>query len=887
MFAPGLISRVKVPHTYCWSPALIPKPQDWGSQIDIAGFYFLSLASSYTPPPELTSFLNAGPPPVYIGFGSIVVPDPTGLTNMILEAIRISGARALVSIGWGGIGGEELDVPEGTMLLGNCPHDWLFPRCGAVVHHGGAGTTAAGISSGKPTVVVPFFGDQPFWGAMIARAGAGPEPVPYTDLTAEILAESITKALAPETVERAKQLGASIRGESGVEEGARSFHRALARLPDGPPRCAVFADRSPVWEYQDIKLSSLAAAALVKNNAIKDYDRLKLHRHKEWYTDEGPWDPITGATGALMGTVGGVLMGVADIPMEPFRMFSKSRQKSEASEKAKGKQIYENQGAVGSTASLKPTASTTSISPQPSNPPSSAVAPDRPPPPRSSSNTGQHEEKWGATETIDAINSTMFGTRRIVGAGLKSPMDLTLGLAQGFRNAPRLYGDDTVRQQEKITGFGSGLKTAGKEFGYGLYDGIGGLVTQPIRGAQKEGAAGFFKGVGKGIGGVVLKTTAGAFGVAAYPMKGLNQAWRNALAPAVDKYVKAARIRQGELELQETGSTLIRVGLANWPSTMAAQKRGKKGKGKTKNTPNTRAERSLSPNVPELDGNCVLPSELHDHQWRDGIQEMLAKAPDAELEEAIRQSVTATSAGNAEEDEAMARALRASLAELQRKPADAESEDEALKRAVKASAVEYIAASANNGKYEGIEEEEQLAEAMKLSLGLGGTPPIHELPVDEDEEMKRAIQESLRAHQHQQSQEPPGLDRSSEHTPVLVRTPSASDSDSDSPWDASDGEEPATLLKAPTKRHTFGPGAGRKLRTAQQEIETAPDMHQEEVGDEEEQYRRALAESLAAQEEDERKRQEKEEIVLRYVMEQSAQEEELRRSNPWATGSNT
>jgi sterol 3beta-glucosyltransferase len=105
--------------------------------------------------------LEAGPPPVYIGFGSIVVDNPDKLTELIFEAVKKAGVRAIVSKGWGGIGG--VDPPEGILLLGNCPHDWLFPKMAAVVHHGGAGTTAIGVACGKPTVVVPFFGDQSFW----------------------------------------------------------------------------------------------------------------------------------------------------------------------------------------------------------------------------------------------------------------------------------------------------------------------------------------------------------------------------------------------------------------------------------------------------------------------------------------------------------------------------------------------------------------------------------------------------------------------------------------------------------------------------------------------------------------------------------------------------
>lgn len=163
-WAPGILNRLKVPHTYCWSPAVIPKPTDWPPHISVSGFFFLSLASNYTPQPELKAFLDAGPPPVYIGFGSIVVDDPNAMTKMIFEAVKKTGQRALVSKGWGGLGAGELGIPEGVYMLGNVPHDWLFQNVSCVVHHGGAGTTAAGIACGKPTVIVPFFGDQPFVG---------------------------------------------------------------------------------------------------------------------------------------------------------------------------------------------------------------------------------------------------------------------------------------------------------------------------------------------------------------------------------------------------------------------------------------------------------------------------------------------------------------------------------------------------------------------------------------------------------------------------------------------------------------------------------------------------------------------------------------------------
>lgn len=211
---------------------------------------------------------------MYIGFGSIVVDDPNALTKLIFEAVMKTGQRALVSKGWGGFGADQLDKPEGVFMLGNVPHDWLFRRVSCVVHHGGAGTSAAGIAAGKPTVVVPFFGDQPFWGAMIAKAGAGPKPVPQKQLTADNLAEAIQEALKPQTLERARLLSSKISQEKGSNVGAQSFHQFLEvdKL-----RCSLAPSRGAVWRVKrtDVRLSALAAAVLV-NEGLLDFQDLKL-----------------------------------------------------------------------------------------------------------------------------------------------------------------------------------------------------------------------------------------------------------------------------------------------------------------------------------------------------------------------------------------------------------------------------------------------------------------------------------------------------------------------------------------------------------------------------------------------------------------------------------
>lgn len=209
---------------------------------------------------------------MYIGFGSIVVDDPEKLTKLIFNAVKQAGVRALVSKGWGGLGGE--DPPKGIHLVGNCPHDWLFQYVSAVVHHGGAGTTAIGIAMGKPTVVVPFFGDQPFWGAMIHRAGAGPEPVPFKKMTEESLADSITLALQPEVQTAVKKMSEQISQENGAANAAASFHRAINM---DTMRCLICPDRVAVWRVKrtNIRLSSTAASVLLDQQIIR-LQNLKL-----------------------------------------------------------------------------------------------------------------------------------------------------------------------------------------------------------------------------------------------------------------------------------------------------------------------------------------------------------------------------------------------------------------------------------------------------------------------------------------------------------------------------------------------------------------------------------------------------------------------------------
>jgi sterol 3beta-glucosyltransferase len=203
------------PVLYGYSPSVIPPPDDWGQDIHVTGYWFLDEPAEWTPPPGLARFLKAGPLPVYVGFGSMSTRDPQATARLIFDALARAGQRGIVLSGWGGM--VAADAPNNIYMLDTAPFAWLFPRMAAVVHHGGAGTTAAGLRAGVPSIVVPFFADQPFWGQRVAALGAGPQPIPRKQLTAERLAAAVTQAVSnPQMRSRAADLGAKIRAEDGI-----------------------------------------------------------------------------------------------------------------------------------------------------------------------------------------------------------------------------------------------------------------------------------------------------------------------------------------------------------------------------------------------------------------------------------------------------------------------------------------------------------------------------------------------------------------------------------------------------------------------------------------------------------------------------------------------
>lgn len=200
---------------YSYSDHVVARPADWPETTVATGYWFLDQDEAWQPPEELVDFLEAGPPPVYVGFGSMSGRQPEKVAKVVIEALTQAGQRGLIATGWGGL--QASDLPPTIYKIEAAPHDWLFPRVAAVVHHGGAGTTAAGLRAGKPTIICPFFGDQPFWGKWVHRLGVGPEPIPQKKLTAARLAAAIEAVMGDRAVQqKAAALGEKIRAEDGI-----------------------------------------------------------------------------------------------------------------------------------------------------------------------------------------------------------------------------------------------------------------------------------------------------------------------------------------------------------------------------------------------------------------------------------------------------------------------------------------------------------------------------------------------------------------------------------------------------------------------------------------------------------------------------------------------
>ena len=551
LWAPGALYRMHVPYTYMWSPSLVPKPSDWGPEIDISGFVFLEMAKTFKPPQDLEDFLNAGEPPIYIGFGSIVVDDPNKFTEMIIEATKIAGVRALINKGWGGLGSSNANTPDNIFMLENTPHDWLFPRVKAVVHHGGAGTTAIGLKCAKPTMIVPFFGDQPFWAARVAAAKAGAtEVVPWKKLTAQKLADGIKQLLTEEAQRNVQKMADGIEREGdGAANAVASFHRSLPLAGARTIRCSILEDRVAEWRIKGsaLRLSALAAEILMEEGKIKASD-LKLLHKKVWNDFDGPGEPVTGTVGALTDSLYGIGAGVG---MVPIRMANHMRKRAEHERKKAERKKRKDDRKEGRS--------------------EQASKVDETPPKDTRRPSATRVETNNTLATDFSADPAQPVTRELAGdmhQGLKQsgwafitmPNDLHMAIAQGFHNAPRLWGDSTVRKPIRITGIKTGATAGRMEFVYGIYDAWTGLITQPV-GGWKDGdtmpakLGGFTTGIGKGLGGFVMKNISALVSPPAYFGKGFlvyckKHSSSAVNAPGSKLFIRRAHLVQGVKDLQ-------------------------------------------------------------------------------------------------------------------------------------------------------------------------------------------------------------------------------------------------------------------------------------------------------------------------------------------------
>ncbi|KAF7717345.1 Sterol 3-beta-glucosyltransferase [Penicillium ucsense] len=496
---PCLAEALEIPMTYCWSPALVPRPTDWPSHIDVCGFFF-SDPPSYTPPPELAHFLESGPAPVYIGFGSIVVEDPQKLINTVLEAVSRAGVRAIVSKGWSELAGPP---DPNVFYIGDCPHGWLFEHVAAVVHHGGAGTTACGLLNGKPTAIVPFFGDQPFWGDMVANAGAGPAPIPHAILNAQNLAEAISFCLRPEVSTAAREIAIKMKAESGVTTAVASFHR---HLPLQRMRCSIIPGNPAAWAYtkkkQPLTLSKAAMNILVEYQRIDPKD-IKCFAINPIIIENRRWDPLTGVLSAAMSTGSNMLYSTGEMFYNPYKEY-------------KASQIQ-----------------------------------------RRSERNLSDQQSSSSTPSARRSNSDPFDTAaKMAGAGLQGfgkftatyfrgvIVDIPYAAAEGFRRAPQLAGEQP-KEYGNVHDWKSGAVVGGKNFVGGMTTGITGMLKHPVKGFLEEGPAGAMKGLAKGAIGMATHMPSAGIGLVAYPFQGISRSIEAAFRTKTPKAIVNARLREG------------------------------------------------------------------------------------------------------------------------------------------------------------------------------------------------------------------------------------------------------------------------------------------------------------------------------------------------------
>lgn len=223
-----ILFKGQIPILMHYSRHAQPVPSDWGANIHVVGAWPLPPQDNWTPPDALSAFLAQGEPPVFFGFGSMPVDHPEQMSQKISEALRLAGLRGVLQAGWAGLVHED----EHLITIDDTPHEWLFPRMAAIVHHGGSGTTHSALRAGKPALIVPFSADQPFWGRRVAELGVGVPPIPPKKLTLERLTVALRTLTQDGTMrQRAAELGALLRAEDGLATACDLVEQYVAENP--------------------------------------------------------------------------------------------------------------------------------------------------------------------------------------------------------------------------------------------------------------------------------------------------------------------------------------------------------------------------------------------------------------------------------------------------------------------------------------------------------------------------------------------------------------------------------------------------------------------------------------------------------------------------------
>jgi hypothetical protein len=567
---------------------------------------------------------------------------------------------------------------------------------------------------------------------MVARAGAGPDPIPHKQLTPDNLADAINFCLKPESLQRARTLADKIAAERGSDKGAELFHQHLEvdRL-----RCTIAPFRVAAWRVKrtSIRLSAFAAYTLAKGG-ILDFDDVKLFRAQEYNTDEGPHDPVSGGFTTACRAFSNMGVGIVELPTETFKALrvrpGVSRKRSEASGSSANKR---NSSLVNMRASPPASAGQgkTSLDVQDTvagnlNQSTSKVNSKS----KSDASQGQSNiredglselpnlSRNNASSTKSSVSQQQSGAHANKGIGrftkalVQSPMELSVSLTKGFHNAPKLWGDDTVRPQERVSDFKTGMNALGREFAFGWYDGVTGLVTQPWKGAQKDGAGGFVKGMGKGLAGFIAKPGAAVVGILGHSMKGVHKELQKIYGGNVENHIAASRVAQGHEEWLQSSEAEKEDVIVRWK---LIQKHLKKKKTADIVRDVLEAQRKSKPENEEEGRNGGRKTSVA--QSLNGTDEVTqANSTTGELQEendtseAIRLSVQETRRGDVQENTESERAIRESLSQPQHERQEAIDYEE-LRQTINCSI-----ADAERQASEALEFEKQLKLVIAQSL---------------------------------------------------------------------------------------------------------------------------------------------------------------------------